>query len=169
MSETRATYNVTPEPMQPGRELDALAAKVMGHTIEWRWCVRDPECYGQNHSGFNEVESIYDGADEAYGKLQRLPCIVTIFNNGDKYYQVCFPYSTDAAAAMEAWAWLEANNPWESEEGLFLGRYTDAWKDIIKQPAVMRYVGYEEIGPVAVGTTYPHAISLAILEAAKVA
>lgn len=76
-------------------------------------------------------------------------------------------YSTDSRFAMQAWEWLQNNHPW-SEEGVFLGRETNAWEDIIKQPAVFRYVGYEELGTVCVGQTDCHAIALAVVEAGRV-
>lgn len=168
MSETREEYKVT-EPMQPSRELDALVARAMGHTIEWRWCVRDPECYGQNHSGFSEIESLYDGADEAYTleKLQlmavrksfeRLPCIVTIFNNGDKYYQVCFPYSTEPTAAMEAWEWLarERHRP-----RMF------TWDDMSTTVGI-GVVKDDRLHQIETnGIDYKHAIALAVCEAGR--
>lgn len=76
-------------------------------------------------------------------------------------------FSIDPAAAMEAWAWLEENNPW-SEATLMLGRDKDTGN-----PAVIRWDvddGYwhnwqPEV--IATGTTYPHAIALAILEVGR--
>lgn len=114
MSETREAYNVT---LQPGPELDALVAKVMGWTI-----------------------SELDGA---------------------------FMPSTNSTAAMLAWEWLGKNHPW-SEDTVFLGLETNAWEGIYEQPAVFRYIDYGELGPICVGQTYPHAISLAVVEAGKV-
>lgn len=79
---------------------------------------------------------------------------------GDSILLPCV--STDDAFAMQAWAWLEENHPWKKDgDTLALMRYDD-------KPSVCRLMGYDLFETVAVGDTYPHAISLAILEVGKV-
>lgn len=68
-------------------------------------------------------------------------------------------YSTDPAAAMEAWEWLENNNPWKPSV-LALMRSEG-------NPAVVR-IDYEPMNEIAFGVSYPHAIALAVVEAGKV-
>lgn len=140
MSETRATYDVT---MQPGRELDALVAKVM-HRAN---VVNHPDL------------AIYS---EAIESARDIPPA----------------YSTVIAVAMEAWAWLEENNPWEGST-LLLGRF-DNIESVLPSVYIMgeywenSLYPYQKVKPHALnnciisGIDYPHTISLTICEAGKV-
>lgn len=141
MSETREVYNVA---TQPGRLLDAQVAQVMGRLSDK--VLAELKQRGVGVQDENDMDGCYVGSP----------------------WENVLRYSTDLAAAMEAWEWLEEHNPWGGADAdLFLGRYTNAWDNIIRQPAVIRYIDYEELGPVAIGTTYPHAISLAVVEAGR--
>lgn len=153
--------------MQPGTELDALVARVMG----WRWLACKPM---DSSAGplvrFIASPNINYRAQIATGNEVRA-------SDWDKTLP---HFSADPAAAMEAWAWLEEHNPWEhNREGkadLMLGRYGDDSK-----PAVFIMAERWEYYPEAYnggysgklpnmaisGTTYPHAIALAIVEAGK--
>lgn len=66
-------------------------------------------------------------------------------------------YSTDSRFAMQAWEWLEENNPWKPDY-LALMRFS--------KPCVCQV--YYEINELTTGQTYPHAIALAVVEAGKV-
>lgn len=70
------------------------------------------------------------------------------------------PYSTRVDMAMEAWEWLEKNNPWN--ESLIMGRLH---RQQGFDPFVGRY-GLDDI--IAWGETYPHAICLAVLASREI-
>lgn len=125
MSEPRAAYNVA---MRPGRELDALVARVM-HRAN---VVNHPD------------RAIYS---EAIESARDIPPA----------------YSTVIAVAMGAWAWLEENNPWKRPDTIAFS----LTRDDDGRPSVLHIYGYDEYATIATGTTYPHAISLAICEAGK--
>lgn len=75
------------------------------------------------------------------------------------------PFSTNPTVAMGAWEWLEKNNPWK-ETSLMLGR-----DFFTEKPAVIKWddpYSEWEAETIAEGDTYPHAISLAVVKAAKV-
>lgn len=85
---------------------------------------------------------------------------------GEEYdeWSMLLDYSTAPAAALLAWAWLEEHHPWTDAWGeirLFLGR------DYYKRPAVFTLFDYRLDKCIAVGTTYPHAVALAVVEAGK--
>lgn len=103
MSETREVYDAV---MQPGAELDALVARVMGLDYVDLW-----ECR----------------------------------------------FSGDGRAALEAWAWLEENHPWQPR-GVALQRSRG-------KPAV--YLTHYDDITLTTGETYAHAIALAVVEAGK--
>lgn len=125
--------------MQPGRELDALVARVMGQSVTF------PESYSEE--------------DEP---------------------------------AMQAWAWLEENHPWTQQgnawpwqqgikAAILLGRDYSGQEDnprpsvLVMQRADWWCFPDDEIEEgtkegrcfFIPGTTYPHAIALAVVEAGK--
>lgn len=137
MSETRAAYNVA---LQPGRELDALVARVMGRLSD---------------QGLAELKQRGAGVPEQIDEWGRYILDYSPWEN-------VLRYSTDPAHAMEAWAWLEENNPWDG--GLVLYRSSDGEPTVSKQ-----FFNEGKYYNVFIqGTTYPHAISLAIIAAGKV-
>lgn len=95
--------------MQPGQELDALVARVIGW-ISWT------------------------GETPAY--------------------------STDPAAAMEAWGWLEENMPesWGVPLALTRDYYSNAPSVVFRRKGVDMVIS---------GETYSHAIALAVVKAGK--
>lgn len=89
-----------------------------------------------------------------------------------RYFDDIIPhYSTDPATAMQAWEWLEQNNPWQSEDGaidrqLLLGidhRESDG------KPCVLFYDWHLDFPPdvFVKGVAYPHAIALAVIEVGR--
>lgn len=83
-------------------------------------------------------------------------------------------YSTGKGAVMEAFEWLEQNNPWGGA-GLMVGKveeFDDGGKVkrlgvfLLKDDCIDMGVLYD-LEKIAVGETYPHAICLAILEVGK--
>jgi hypothetical protein len=111
VSEPRAAHNTT---MQPGRELDALVARVIG------W-------------------------------------------NGVSWTGESPAYSTDPAAAMQAWAWLEENNPWKRPDTIAFA----LTRDDDGRPSVLHIYGYDEYETITTGNDYPHVIALAVVKAGK--
>lgn len=75
-------------------------------------------------------------------------------------------YSADWAAAGQAWEWLEQNHPWrtgEWQEDICLGRNSTGQPSVIILEMQLDNKPNEYI----MGQTYPHAIALAVVEAAK--
>lgn len=132
--------------MKPGRELDKAVAEAMGWT---------------------EVSPNPD-----YPKLARddLEGFVPRDLSG---FRLRVPnYSTDIAAAMKAWEWLEQNHPW-APSNLMLGK-GELWDEAgCKSTYYCVFIANgmweadewesPHLTPVSKGETYPHAIALAVL------
>lgn len=75
--------------------------------------------------------------------------------------------STDSAAAMQAWEWLENNKPREWER-IALIRDDDRIPAVVEigDNCALETPGYYVVSLV-IGQTYPHAICLAVVEAAR--
>lgn len=126
--------------MNPGRELDRQVAKIFG----WKeWEFSNPGRDGQEAFRYKTlVPPEYDGSDS-----QRLSMIVP-------------HYSTDIAAAWEAWEWLESHFRSAGYERPCL---TEALDDEADRPSVVLRHRDEITETLAIGQTYPHAICLAVL------
>lgn len=118
------------ERIEPGRELDSLVAKVMGWT--------------------NIAEYGYDARDRYYQGPAGLPP-----NHSTEFTLAIPKYSTDPAAAFDAWEWLDKNYP-----GLMLGRREDG------KPSVCG-VQYD-VETFTIGETYTHAIALAVVRVGEI-
>ena len=126
--------------MKPGRELDRLVAEVMGYYNFSQPLGPDTQ-YFADHSKWN---------DDA------IKCVPA--------------FSVDMNAAMDAWEWLEQNNPWKERDEDYLILFK--WKGrstvgrIFYAPSTDDY--HLHTTPLVTGESYPHAISLAVVEASKV-
>lgn len=167
MSEVREVYNVT---LQPGRLLDAQVAQVMGRLSDK--VLAELKQRGVGVPDEKDMDGRYIGSSPWENVLR---------------------YSTDPAAAMEAWAWLEENHPWVEQGNDW------PWQQGIKAAILLGkdYIGQEDNPRPSVlvmqraewwsfpdneieegtkegycfyipGDTYPHAIALAVAEAGKI-
>lgn len=128
------------ETTQPGRLLDAQVAQIMGR-------LSDKVLAELKQRGIGAPEE-----RDMYGRYV-----------GSSPWENVSRYSTDPAAAMEAWAWLEENNPWKRPDTIAFA----LTRDDNGSPSVLHIYGYDEYSTIAIGSTYPHAISLAVCEAGK--
>ena len=134
------------EQMQPGRELDRLVAEAIGlpildydeHRGDHAW-LNDPANYPYITNGAGEW-LIFWVAPNTVGKT--------------------WSPSTNIDLAMKAWTWLEDNYP-KTWGQIALMRDSNT-----NRPCVVR-IEWEVQANVSEGDTYPHAISLAVIEAAK--
>lgn len=128
--------------MKPGREFDKVVAEAMGYADLRRGRLAG-ELYGHHPT-----------RSKSKDELRYVP-----------------HYSTDTAASMEAFGWLEENHPW-----LYLDRWGGQKADLLLgrkdgKPAVYVMRSYWDssnmdggVNLAITGETYPHAICLAILE-----
>lgn len=102
--------------------------------------------------------------DEEIAKILGWTSVEDGFGVRDRKMKSIPNYSTDWAAAGEAWEWLEENHPWEGL-CLWLGHNCP---DCTPCVFVTRENGKTDEDFYVFGQTYPHAIALAVVEAAKV-
>lgn len=138
-----------PEQMQPGRELSRLVAEAISELRS-------------SHPGFYWQEFATEDGDGGDG-FSCPRCGKSVSDPDESTKGDCYKYySTHIEDAMEAWAWLEENNPWDGGLALYRASYNNL-------PTVVKAYFREgkNYDVFIQGETYPHAISLAVIEAAK--
>lgn len=135
--------------MRAGRELDRLVAEAMGQTD-----------FGHPRFSWSEVP-LEDG-DGWDGWI----CPRCWTSEKDKENPCIKMYSTDIRKAMEAWEWLEQNNPW----GQIAFSRSKGQPCVLQlsPPFTRNFPNSWDVEEITVGESYPHAIALAVIKASEV-
>lgn len=154
------------EQIQPGRELSRLVAEVIGELRT-------------SHPGFYWQEFATEDGDGGDG-FSCPRCGKSVNDPGESTEGDCYKsYSTHIEDAMQAWVWLDENYP-KAWKQVYASVYFLVLTNYDSEPCVMLIQDtdfsiplYQDRKPeypynfYIPGKTYSHAISLAVIEAAK--